>query len=52
MFAEARKSEMDLEALGSQMAARKAELEDESADDGNMTPFRRSQVNAGWWADS
>jgi hemerythrin superfamily protein len=30
MFAEARKSDMDLEALGEQMAARKAELEGES----------------------
>ena len=38
MFAEARKSEMDMESLGAQMAARKAELEDESADDDDMTP--------------
>ena len=32
MFAEARKSDMDLDALGEQMAARKAELEDEVSD--------------------
>ena len=37
MFAEARKSDMDLDALGEQLAQRKAELEDsESMDD--MTP--------------
>jgi len=38
MFAEARKSKMDLESLGAQLAARKAELEDESADDDDMKP--------------
>jgi hemerythrin superfamily protein len=32
MFAEARKSEMDLDALGEQLAARKAELENEISD--------------------
>jgi hemerythrin superfamily protein len=32
MFAEARKSDMDLDALGEQMAARKAELESEVSD--------------------
>jgi hemerythrin superfamily protein len=32
MFAEARKSEMDLDALGEQLAARKAELESEISD--------------------
>jgi hemerythrin superfamily protein len=33
MFAEARKSEMDLDALGEQLAARKEELESQAADD-------------------
>ena len=33
MFAEARKSEMDLDALGEQMAARKQELESQASDD-------------------
>jgi hemerythrin superfamily protein len=33
MFAEARKSEMDLDALGEQMAARKEELEGQASDD-------------------
>jgi hypothetical protein len=48
MFAEARKSEMDLAALGEQMAARKAQLEDSDDDDGDMPPpggrKERSQV--------
>ncbi len=49
MFAEARKSEMDLDALGEQMAARKAELEGEEGDDSDDMPPRggkkeRSQV--------
>ena len=33
MFAEARKSEMDLDALGEQMAQRKSELEDTDPED-------------------
>ena len=49
MFAEARKSEMDLDALGEQLAARKAELEGEEGDDSDDMPPRggkkeRSQV--------
>jgi len=49
MFAEARKSDMDLDALGEQMAARKAELEGEEVDDSDDMPPRggskeRSQV--------
>ncbi len=47
MFAEARKSEMDLESLGAQMAARKAELEDEAADDDDMTPPPGSRKDRG-----
>ena len=38
MFAEARKSDMDLVALGEQMAARKAELEDDQDDTGSAPP--------------
>jgi hemerythrin superfamily protein len=38
MFAEARKSEMDLDALGEQLAARKAELEGEAEEDDDMPP--------------
>jgi hemerythrin superfamily protein len=38
MFAEARNSEMDLEALGEQLAARKAELESGESDEGEDTP--------------
>jgi len=38
MFAEARKSEMDLDALGEQLAARKAELEGEEESDESDTP--------------
>ena len=38
MFAEARKSEMDLKSLGEQMAARKAELEDDEDVDGMPPP--------------
>ncbi len=48
MFAEARKSEMDLDALGEQLAARKSELEGEEGDDSDDMPPRggkdRSQV--------
>ena len=40
MFAEARKSEMDLDALGEQMAARKAELEGGAGDDSDDMPPR------------
>ena len=42
MFAEARDSEMDLDALGEQLASRKAELED-AADDTEGTPPPRGQ---------
>ena len=38
MFAEARKSEMDLDALGEKMAARKAELESDDEDIEGSTP--------------
>jgi len=38
MFAEARKSEMDLDSLGAQLAARKAELEGEADEDDGMPP--------------
>jgi hemerythrin superfamily protein len=38
MFAEARKSDMDLAALGEQMANRKAELESDDEDVGDMPP--------------
>jgi hemerythrin superfamily protein len=38
MFAEARKSEMDLDALGEKMAARKAEIESDDDDMGAMPP--------------
>ena len=38
MFAKARKSEMDLDALGEQMATRKAELEGGEGDDSDDTP--------------
>jgi hemerythrin superfamily protein len=44
MFAEARKSEMDLEALGQQLAQRKAELEGQSEDDSDDdTPPSRGE---------
>jgi hypothetical protein len=42
MFAEARKSEMDLDALGEQMAMRKSELEDQE-DDMDGAPIPRGQ---------
>ena len=42
MFAEARDSEMDLDALGEQLAARKAELEG-AADDDDEAPTPRGQ---------
>jgi hemerythrin superfamily protein len=38
MFAEARKSDMDLDALGERMAARKGQLENDDADDDSMPP--------------
>ena len=38
MFAEARDSKMDLDALGEQMAMRKAELEESGMDDDDMPP--------------
>jgi hemerythrin superfamily protein len=38
MFAEARKSDMDLDALGEQLAARKSELEGGETDDEDMPP--------------
>jgi hemerythrin superfamily protein len=49
MFAEARKSDMDLEELGEQLATRKAELEGAEDDEGDMPPpggsrRERSQV--------
>jgi hemerythrin superfamily protein len=48
MFAEARDSKMDLAALGEQLAARKAELEESGVDDDDMPPpggrQERSQV--------
>jgi Hemerythrin HHE cation binding domain. len=42
MFSKARDSDMDLDALGEQLQARKAELEGD-ADDGNDTPTPRGQ---------
>jgi hemerythrin superfamily protein len=42
MFAEARKSEMDLDALGEQMAQRKAELEESDLMDAEKTGARRA----------
>ena len=42
MFAEARKSDMDLDALGAQMALRKAELEDSEVDDMSPPGGRRA----------
>ncbi len=48
MFAEARKSEMDLDALGAQLAARKADLEGEADEDDDVPPsggkMERSEV--------
>jgi hemerythrin superfamily protein len=38
MFAEARDSDMDLKALGEQLAQRKAELESDDSDDDDVTP--------------
>ena len=46
MFAEARKSDMDLAALGEQLAARKAELEGEMSA-GDMAPDARKGRNGG-----
>ncbi len=45
MFAEARKSDMDLVALGEQMAARKSELEDDLDEPGDMSPGARKGRN-------
>jgi len=47
MFAEARKSKMDLESLGAQLAARKAELEDDVSADDDMTPPAGSRKERG-----
>jgi len=48
MFAEARKSEMDLDALGAQLAARKADLEGEAEEGDDVPPsggkMERSEV--------
>ena len=48
MFAEARKSEMDLDALGAQLAARKADLEGETDEGDDVPPsggkMERSEV--------
>ncbi|MBS0579525.1 MAG: hypothetical protein JSR36_09695 [Proteobacteria bacterium] len=38
MFAEAKKAKMDLEALGEQLAERKAELEETAEEGGNIAP--------------
>jgi hypothetical protein len=46
MFAEARKSDMDLAALGEQMAARKAELEGEMDDMPEVEPGARKGGNS------
>ena len=46
MFSGARDSDMDLEQLGEQLAARKAELEGES-DEGDDTPPPRGQRERG-----
>jgi hemerythrin superfamily protein len=43
MFAVARESKMDLEALGEQLARRKAELESGDTDDGEMPPPRAGE---------
>jgi hemerythrin superfamily protein len=45
MFAEARKSGMDLEALGERMAQRKAELEDSELSEDEMPTGRRAGVS-------
>jgi hemerythrin superfamily protein len=47
MFAEARKSDMDLAALGEQLAARKAELEGEMGSAKDMAPGARKSRNGG-----
>ena len=47
MFAEARKSDMDLAALGEQLAARKAELEGDMGAAGSMVPGARKSRNGG-----
>jgi len=47
MFAEARKSDMDLEALGERMAARKAELKAAETEEGDDTPPRRGSSERG-----
>jgi len=43
MFAQARKSEMDLDALGEQMAARKAQLEDDEDMGDDVPPVARGR---------
>jgi hemerythrin superfamily protein len=45
MFAEARKSDMDLDALGEQMAQRKAELEESDLVDAQKTGARRAGLS-------
>lgn len=52
MFAEARKSEMDLKELGARMAARKLQLEDDSDVDGMPPPNSGSKQRAGVRAKS
>jgi hypothetical protein len=46
MFAKARQSDMDLEALGAQLAVRKAELMGEAADEEVEQPPRRGRANS------
>jgi len=47
MFAEARGSDMDLDALGEQLAARKAELEGDQGDDDDGSPPPRGRKERG-----
>ena len=47
MFAEARKADMDLAALGQQLAARKAELEGDMGAAGALAPGARKSRNGG-----
>jgi hemerythrin superfamily protein len=46
MFAEAKKSDMDLQALGEQLAARKAELMATAGDEDEVSPVRRGGANS------
>ena len=43
MFSKARESDMDLDALGERLAARKAELEEDGLDDEPPTPLEQSE---------